>query len=206
MKLEKLDALEVAFFKNYPDGFDDPEFAVIKKKHKMDKMQDFVLEHFSKESFEDKEGVFENFVKLIGKSSLVSVFEKTKFKGESKGMSVDEKNQLVEGLYDFLYVDQEAGFEKQIDVLNRYKMAKWPILTVLGVYLNPEEEVLVKPTTVKGILKYFEVEDFKYTSKANYGFYKDYRTLINRIKAKAGEQLDIDNAAFCGFLMMTIQK
>ncbi len=205
MNIDKLEQLEIEFLSIYPQGFDSEELAEIAKKHKMAKMQDFVETHFSESSFENRDQVFENFVKLISRSSLVSVFEKTKFKNEAKVMTESEKETLVQGLYDFLYVDQETGFNKQISVLAKYKMAKWPILTVLGLYMNPGVEVLVKPTTVKGILKYFEVEDFKYNSKAKYEFYSQYRTLVNDIKDKANEILKIDNAAFCGFLMMSIK-
>ncbi len=45
----------------------------------MDKMQTFVKENFAKDKFESTEEVFEDFVKLISKSSLVSVFEKQSF-------------------------------------------------------------------------------------------------------------------------------
>jgi len=205
MNLNKLEHLEIEFLKVYPEGFDSPELVEVGKKHKMNKMQDFVKEHFAKDCFSETEDVFENFVKLISKSSLVSVFEKTKFRNEAKVMTEEEKEILVKGLYEFLYVDQELGFNKQISVLIKYKMAKWPILTVLGLYMDPGVEVLIKPTTVKGILNYFEVDEFKYTSKANYEFYDQYRQLINEIKTTASEHLQIDNAAFCGFLMMSIK-
>jgi hypothetical protein len=206
MKLEKLDLLEEEFLKAYPEGFESPELVAIKKKHKMDKMQTFVSTHFTKSSFEDPLEVFEQFTKLISKSSLVSVFEKTQFRNDAKIMSDLERQSISNSIYEFLYGNQGAGFEGLIDVLTAYKLAKWPILTVIGLYMHPEYEVLVKPTTVKGILKYFEVEEFKYTSKPNYAFYEAYRTLINEIKEDAGNHLKVDNAAFCGFLMMTIKK
>jgi len=205
MNLTKLENLENEFLMVYPEGFESPELAEIAKKHKMGKMQEFVKSNFSKDCFNEPQEVFENFVKLISKSSLVSVFEKTKFRNEAKVMTSEEKEILVKGLYEFLYVDQELGFNKQISVLIKYKMAKWPILTVLGLYMDPDTEVLVKPTTVKGILSYFEVDEFKYTSKANFEFYDQYRQLINEIKVEASEHLKIDNAAFCGFLMMSIK-
>ena len=205
MNLNKLEPLEIEFLKVYPQGFDSEELKEIEKKHKMGKMQEFVKENFAKDKFDDVEATFESFTKLISKSSLVSVFEKTAFRNEAKIMTGSEKEAIVKGAYEFLYGDQEKGFEMQVEALAKYKLAKWPILTVLGLYMQPEYEVLVKPTTVKGILKYFEVETFKYTSKANYTFYKDYRDLVNEIKEKASEHLQIDNAAFCGFLMMSIK-
>ncbi len=206
MKVEKLAKLEDAFLQEYPDGFDSPDLLAIGKKHKMGKMQEFVEAEFNEAAFTDVNKVFESFVKLISKASLVSVFEKTKFRNIAPTFTMEERTLLVEGLKEFLYGDQATGFSMQVDVLTRYKMAKWPILTVLGLYMHPGEEVLVKPTTVKGILKYFEVEDFTYTSKANYEFYAQYRQLVNDIKEKASERLDVDNAAFCGFLMMSIQE
>ncbi len=75
MKLEKLQHLENEFFKVYPEGFDAPDLQEIAKKHKMDKMQTFVKENFAKDKFESTEEVFEDFVKLISKSSLVSVLK-----------------------------------------------------------------------------------------------------------------------------------
>lgn len=205
MNLNKLEHLETEFLKEYPQGFDSPDLIAIGKKHKMGKMKEFVDENFSKDKFEDTDIVFESFVKLIGKSSLVSVFEKTKFRNEAKVMTADEKSALTEGIYEFIYGDQETGFNQQVAVLQKYKMAKWPILTVLGQYMHPDYEVLIKPTTVKGILSYFEVDEFKYTSKANYEFYDQYRQLVNKIKEQASEHLQISNAAFCGFLMMSIK-
>ncbi len=206
MKIDKLKALEDAFLRVYPEGFDAEEMQAIKKKHKMDKMHDFVDLHFSEDKFEDPLEVFDQFTKLISKSSLVSVFEKTQFRNDAKIMSEMEKKAISQGIYEFLYGNQGAGFETIAEILASYKLAKWPILTVLGVYKDPGYEVLVKPTTVKGILKYFEVEDFAYTSKPNYAFYTSYRDFINRIKSRAETHLNVDNAAFCGFLMMTIKK
>lgn len=205
MNINKLERAENIFLNLYPEGFESPELQEIAKKHKMVKMQSFVSENFSLGAFEQVDAVFEAFVKLISRSSLVSVFEKAKFKDVAKALSPTEKEILVMGLKAFLYGDQEEGFEMQVRILTPYKLAKWPILTVLGLYMNPDTEVLVKPTTVKGILKYFEVTSFKYTASPNYEFYAAYRKLINDIKAHADQILQIDNAAFCGFLMMSIK-
>lgn len=203
MNIEKLKRLETHFFMAYPMGFDTPEMIEISKKHKIKKMRDFVNTHFEPECFEDVDLVFENYIKLISQSSLVSIFEKAKFKDLAKTFTREEKTKFIGGVYDFLYGDQETGFTSQIEVLSRYKTAKWPILTVLGVYMKPDFEVLVKPTTVKGILAYFE-EDLKYVSKPTYAFYSQFRTLINDIKKHTNEALQVDNAAFCGFLMMSL--
>lgn len=205
MNLSKLEPLMTDFFLLYPQGFDDPELMAISKKHKLDKMQAFVEAHFSKVQFESVDDLFNRFVQLISKSSLVSVFEKTAFRNAAPTFTFSEKEILVKGLYQFLYGDQALGFQQMVQVLERYKLAKWPILTVIGQYKSPQNEVLIKPTTVKGILAYFEVDAFQYTSKPNFDFYSKYRSLINDIKANASQSLQINNAAFCGFLMMTIK-
>ncbi|GAU79961.1 hypothetical protein [Fusibacter sp. 3D3] len=203
MNIEKLKTLEKHFFMAYPMGFDTPEMLEISKKHKVEKMKDYVNAHFRSECFEDVERVFADYIKLISQSSLVSIFEKAKFKDLAKTFTLEEKAKFIGGVQAFLYGDQELGFTTQIEVLTRYKIAKWPILTVLGVYIRPEFEVLIKPTTAKGILVYFE-EDLKYVSKPTYAFYSQFRTLINDIKKHTDDSLQVDNAAFCGFLMMSM--
>jgi len=206
MDIGKLKQLEERFFEEYPLGFDSEELQAIGKKHKTEKMNKFVHEKFCEDCFDDTEEVMANFSKLISTSSLVSVFEKVKFKDIVKILSNEEKELLSKGIYEFLYGNQELGFEMQIDILSTYKMAKWTILTVIGVYFSPGVEVLVKPTTAKGILKYFEVEDFKYSPTASFDFYKKYRAFINELMANTSKELHVETAAYCGFLMMTIEK
>lgn len=205
MKMEKLVVLQESFLELYPEGFESEALQAVAKKHKMEKMKTFVKENFGKEDFDDSDDFMVRFTKLISMSSLVSVFEKTRFKDCARSFSEAEKMLFSKGVYEFLYGDQGMGFSMQIEVLDTYKMAKWPILTVLGVYMRPETEVLVKPTTVKAVLNYFEVEDFAYASKPNYEFYARYRDLVNKLKKETGKILQVDNAAYCGFLMMTIR-
>ena len=79
------------------------------------------------------------------------------------------------------------------------------MVSVFFAYVNPEYDVFLKPTTVKNILKYFEVKEFKYNPKPTYAFYKSYRSFINDLKADVPEELKPNNPAFSGFLMMTIE-
>jgi hypothetical protein len=203
---DKLTVLQNRFFLEYPNGFEDDKIKEIIEKHKMKKLKEFAKEKFSKESFLDKERIIDEYIKLIQKSSLVSVFEKTKLKSVKKELETYHLDQLNEALYELIHGNQEIGFEMITDILDIYGIAKWPIITVLGVYLNPEYEVLVKPTTVKGILEYFQIKDIKYTVRPNYNFYNEYRKFINELKKDANKSLNVDNAAFCGFIMMAIDK
>ena len=74
------------------------------------------------------------------------------------------------------------------------------------VYYNPSIEVFVKPTTAKNVIKYFELEIPKYSPNPTYEFYKAYREEINQMKKRLDVSLQPDNAAFCGFLMMSIES
>jgi len=136
---------------------------------------------------------------------MVSVFEKPKFRDLVKAISPGERALLSQGLREFLHGDQASGFGLMTGLLEEYKLAKWPLLTVCPVYYRPDVEVFIKPTTVKSVIEYFELEGLKYSPKPTYDFYRAYREQINRIKKEVDTSLQIDNTAFCGFLMMSLE-
>ncbi|MFT5692431.1 MAG: hypothetical protein ACI92E_001765, partial [Oceanicoccus sp.] len=98
------------------------------------------------------------------------------------------------------------GFEAMVDLLKTAKLAKWSLVTIIPAYYAPNKEVFVKPTTAKNILNYFEITDPVYKPAPTWDFYKKYRTLINEAKTKVDKSLSPSNAAFSGFLMMTVKK
>ena len=79
MNLEKLKQAEFWFLNRYPAGFLDPEMAAIGKKHKMEKMITLTQESFAKKNFRDTSNIIENMIKIVSRSSMVSVFEKPAF-------------------------------------------------------------------------------------------------------------------------------
>jgi len=204
MNKVKLLEAEHKFFMIYPGGFNDPRSLEIAKKHKVEKMTKMTQESFAPERFANNHEIVEMMSKIACQSSLVSVFEKPKFRDLLKELNSREKEQLAEGLYEFLHGEQERGFDLMVDLLAEYKLAKWPLLTVFGVYYSPDVEVFVKPTTAKGIIEHFDLEGIKYSSKPTYDFYKTYRKHIHEMKAQARPELRVDNAAFCGFLMVAM--
>ena len=105
---------------------------------------------------------------------------------------------------DFIHVDQRRGFESLVDLLALEKIAKWSLLTIIPAYYAPSKEVFIKPTTAKGVIQYFEVEDLVYKPTATWEFYSGYRDLINEAKTKVNTSLSPTNAAFTGFLMMSL--
>jgi hypothetical protein len=83
-------------------------------------------------------------------------------------------------------------------------MAKWTLMSITPVYFKPEDEVFVKPTTAKGIIKYLELDELDYKPQPSWGFYSLFRDTINELKTRVDPGLSPSNAAFTGFLMMSL--
>lgn len=207
MNLKRLKEAERDFFALYPGGWDDPEMEAILKRHNPNKLYSLAQASFAPASFKSPADVVENMAKLIGRSSMVSLFEKPKFRDFSQELSLSDQKDFSDGLREFLYGDQPRGFEKMVDVLELGKLAKWSLVTACPIYLRPQEEVFVKPTTAKGIIEHFEVSGLVYHSKPTFAFYKGYRELIRDMKQHVSPQLSaLGNAAFTGFLMMSLEN
>ncbi len=204
MNAEKLKFAEEKFLMQYPGGFQNPEMLEIAKKHKIEKMIEMAKESLSRDNFEDPDAFAQAMVKIVARSSMVSVFEKAKFRDLVKEMSDEEKRRLSENMFELIHGNQEKGFNQMVEFLQIFKMAKWTIMTVCMLYSNPSVEVFIKPTTTKGVIKYFELEGLEYKPQPSYEFYTEYRKQINEMKKKMDESLRVDNAGFCGFLMMAM--
>lgn len=206
MNRAKLQEAEEKFLILYPGGFSNPQMLEIAKKHKAEKLTKLAQESFTLEQFESPNKIVDSMSKIVSQSAMISVFEKPKFRDLVKLLTDNEKERLSDGLKEFLHGDQEIGFELMAGLLNDYKLAKWPLLTICPFFYRPNIEVFIKPTTAKGVIEYFELEGLKYNSKPSYEFYKSYRDQIRQIKKVVNTTLQVDNAAFCGFLMMSMEK
>ncbi len=205
MNLQKLIEAEKDFMELYPKGFKDPGMEAIRKKHKPEKLYALAQDSFAKNSFDKPLDVLENMIKVVSRSSMVSLFEKPKFRDYARSLNKNDSNQLVDGLKIFLYENEELGFNMMLEILQKGKLAKWSIITVWLSYFRPDWEVFVKPTTVKGIIQFLEIEGLTYKPMPSYEFYTKYRELINQIKTKVDKSLAPSNAAFSGFLMMSME-
>ncbi len=205
MNTSKLKEAEERFFARYPGGFSNPLMLEIAKKHKVEKMNKLAQESFSLEQFESPDRIVEVMSKVVSQSSMVSVFEKPKFRDLAKAMNDSEKERMAHGLKAFLHGEQAFGFNLMLGVLHEYKLAKWPLLTVCPVYYRPGVEVFIKPTTVKGVIEHFELEGLQYRPQPSFEFYRAYRDRINSMKKELDPSLQHDNAAFCGFLMLSLE-
>lgn len=204
MNVQKLKQAEAVFLQQYPGGFEHPEIAAIRKKrHNVDRMIAFAQESFAKRSFKLPDRIVESMVKVVGRSSVISIFEKTRFRDFAASLTGDDEKFLARSLEELLHGNTPAGFEAMLDLLRTQKLAKWSLLTISPTYYHPQREVLVKPNTVKSILAHFELTSLQYRPTPTWAFYDSYRSVIHEMKAKVEPCLSPTNAAFSWFLLLS---
>ena len=203
MNLRKLREAESLFLHRYPGGFENEEMIKIGKKHNVGKLAEFAREALTKKKFSTQAAVLDDIVRIVSRSSMVSMFEKPKFRDYVNGMNRDDRAFLADGYRKLLHGNQQRGFEDVADVLREGKLAKWSLMTVCLFYWHPEQEVFVKPTTTKNVIRQFELEGLTYRPQPTWPFYSAYRDAITEMKSRVDPSLSPNNAAFTGFLMMT---
>lgn len=203
MNIRKLQEAEGLFLSQYPDGFASEELAQVSKRHNVSKMVEFAQTALAKKSFNNTSEVLDSIVKAVSRSSMVSMFEKPKFRDYVNAMSRDDRARLAAGFKKLIHGNQEKGFNEVLELLLDAKLAKWSLMTICLLYYRPQTEVFVKPTTTKNVIRQFEIEDLEYKPRPSWAFYAAYREIITTMKAKVQPSLAPNNAAFTGFLMMT---
>lgn len=203
LNVKKLREAESLFLHRYPGGFQSEEMQQVGKKHNVGKLAEFAREALAKQRFSQRATVLDDIVRIVSRSSMVSMFEKPKFRDYVNGMNREDREFLANGYRKLLHGNQQKGFEDVADVLREGKLAKWSLMTICLFSWDPEKEVFVKPTTTKNVIRQFEVEDLVYKPQPTWQFYAAYRDLIARMKELVDPSLSPNNAAFTGFLMMT---
>lgn len=206
MNFKKLIQAEEAFFDRYPGGFANPEMIAIRKTHKLDKMVELTQQSFVKRNFKLPDLIVENLVKIVTRSSLISVFEKPKYRDFARSLPPEDRVVLSGGLGELLHGNEQAGFETVLATLRNGKLAKWSLMTICQAYYHPQVDVFVKPTTAKGIIETFEIKELQYKPSPTWAFYEQYRATINEMKTMVDPSLSPYNIAFTGFLMRSIQS
>ena len=204
MNLTRLKKAEQEFLAKYPGGFEHPAMVEILRKHKVDAMKQLASERFAKASFKDPDEIVASMIRTVTQSSLVSVFEKPRFRDVVKTLSPAERSVMVKGLKDQLHGNERRGFETLLDILAAYKLAKWTLITAVPAYYRPDQEVFIKPTTTKKIIAGLDLS-LTYRATPSWEFYEAYREVINKMKKKVSKVLSPSNTAFCGFLMTTLE-
>ena len=203
MNLKKLREAESLFLLKYPEGFADEGMQSISRKHNVGKLSEFAATALNKKAFASQSQVLGDIVKIVSRSSMVSMFEKPRFRDHVNGLSRDDREFLANGFKRLLHGKREKGFNDVLDVLSEGKLAKWSLMTICMFHYRPEKDVFVKPTTTKNVIRQFELEDLIYKPRPSWEFYERYRSAIDTMKAAVNPSLSPNNAAFTGFLMMT---
>lgn len=204
MNRKRLKQAETDFLADHPEGFDDPYFIEVARKHKMDAMVEMAQQRFAPRCFRDADALCDDMVRIVSRSSMVSLFEKPRFRDFVQASDSATRKRLASGLKSLLHGKQERGFNLMLDVLADARLAKWSLMTIIPNYYHPNDEVFVKPTTAKGVIAFFELQDLDYKPRPSWAFYARYRAEILAMKQQVDTRLSPSNAAFSGFLMMTM--
>jgi len=203
MDMTALKVAEKKFLKQYPAGFNHPEMIKIGKKHKMEQLEAFAKKSFAKKNFDDPSLIVEEVGRLVARSTMISMFDKPKFRDYIKAFRSKDKEQFSQIIYELLHGAEKKGFDSLVDQLKQKKLGKWPLTTVIQAYYRPQKEVFIKSTTVKLIIEKLGL-DLEYKPTPTWDFYRKFRQSINVLKANSNKNLAPNNPAFCGFLMMTL--
>jgi len=171
----------------------------------LEKMVELTQDGFAKRNFKLPDLIIENMIKVITRSSLISVFEKPKFRDFARSLPSEDRKTLASGLQELLHGNEQTGFETMLEVLKSGRLAKWSLMTICQAYYHPQVEVFVKPTTAKGIIETLELKNLQYKPAPTWAFYNEYRAEINEMKSKVDASLSPYNVAFTGFLMRSMQ-
>lgn len=205
MNLRRLREAEAAFLSRYPLGFADPGLEPIRKRHNVEQLAKFTRENLTPLTLAKPETFTDVLVRIIGRASMVSRFEKAPFRDCIGSLSTKEKRILAEAFEQRLFGRKKReGFEKIVEFLARYKLARWSIVSAVPFYLAPKREVFVKPTTAKQIIELLEVDSLDYRSRPDWAFYDGYRRLVTGIGKELDPSLTANNAAITGLLMVSL--
>jgi hypothetical protein len=205
MNLQKLKEAEAAFLKRFPGGFDDPGLEKIRKSHNVDRLADFTRTSLTEAALSRPQGFADLLLTIVSRSSMVSRFEKPPFRDFVNALNSKDKRRLAEAFRKRLYGrNKREGFEELVDLLARYKLARWSLVSAAPFYFAPSKEAFVKPSTARRLVKFLDVEELHYNPRPDWTFYVGYRKLVLDIKKTVDPSLTPNNAATTGFLMATM--
>ena len=203
MNLNKLKSAEANFLQMFPAGFEDEGLVEVKNRHNLTKMNQLALEVFREENFYVADQFLKGLVKVVSGSSMLSMFEKPKFRDMISSLNSAEKELLTSYYRELFHGDQENAFDAIVDILAFHKMAKWSVVTISMSYYRPESEVFIKPTTTKKIISELGL-NLIYRPRPTWSFYERYREIVLEIKKNVRSSLSPNNAALTGFLMIAL--
>lgn len=205
MNEDRLLEAQATFLSRYPGGFSDPEMAPIIKRHNVDKLSDFARDNLTPANFNRPEFIADTVLKIVSRSSMVSRFEKPKFRDFIGCLNSQEKEAFAGALEKRLTGRaKKRGFEELVGMMQPHGIAKWSVVSVVPFHMAPQKEAFVKPTTAKGIIANLEVSGLEYRPQPTWEFYQAYQRLLRDIRRIVSPVLAPNNAALTGFLMTSL--
>jgi len=205
MNVLRLKEAEAAFLERFPQGFKDPGMEPIRKRHNVDKLTQFARENLTPLAFSRPQQFCDSLVTIIGRSSMVSRFEKAPFRDFINSLSSKDMRQLADAFEKRLVGrHKRSGFDAIVDHLARHKLARWSLVSAVPFYFAPRREAFVKPTTAKKIITLLEVDELQYHPRPDWAFYDGYRKLIAEISQHLDPNLTPNNAAVTGLLKFAL--
>jgi hypothetical protein len=191
------------FVKQYPGGFGHEDLQVLRKKFKMELHTTFAQERFAADQFDRPADIVRSMAELGSKSAMVSMFEKPKLKEAVNNLSSVGRRKWSDALYEILHGEQQEGFDQLVSEMAKQQLAKWTLVTLVPGYYAPNDEVFVKPSTTKMIVKQLEL-DLTYKPTPSWAFYSEYRKSLRQMRRLTKQVKAKSYPAFTGFLMMTL--
>jgi len=75
---------------------------------------------------------------------------------------------------------------------------------IIYIDINIQNKFLRTRIWLVNVIKHFDIEGIKYVPTPNFTFYKNYRDLINEMRSHITSFVIDSNAAFSGFLMISM--
>jgi hypothetical protein len=205
VNFQRLKEAEAAFLDRFPLGFNDPGMEPIRKRHNVDKLTEYARANITPLTLSRPQKFLDTVVTIIGRSSMVSRFEKAPFREFVGALTSKDKRFLTDAFNKRLYGRKKReGFDEIVGLLARHKLARWSIVSAVPFYLNPKRDAFVKPTTAKKIVSVLEIDDLHYYPRPDWSFYEGYRKLILDIKKHLDPSVTPNNAAITGLLMFSL--
>lgn len=207
VNIQKLREAEAAFLLRFPQGFNDPDpwMAGVRKRHNVAKLTEFAKANLTEITFSQPHKFADALITIISRSSMVSRFEKPPFRRFVDSLDSNEKRKLADAFRKrLLGRKKREGFEEIVNLLARYKLARWSLVSAVPFYFSPRREAFVKPTTAKKLVAVLEMEDLHYNARPDWQFYDGYRRMILDIRKLIDPSLATNNAAITGFLMSSL--
>ena len=177
----------------------------IRKRHNVGQLAEFAKENLTDLAFVQPQKFSETLVRIIGRSSMVSRFEKAPFRDFINALTSKDKRVLADTFQKRLVGRKKReAFNEIVNIFAKYKLARWSLVSAVPFYFAPKREAFVKPTTAKKIISLLEIEGLNYHPRPDWAFYDGYRRMVLEIKDHLDPSLTSNNAAITGFLMFAL--